>query len=397
MLLLITPYLKKDKLKKFSYKNIGSILFLLILFNASKAFIFNINYLRGVLIDYSLLKIYISDLVLVLILIAFYRKILLSKYIYIFLILGLLNLFFSINPLISFVYFIHVFILFALVLAVKKTTINLNIIIIVNVLYICVFFIQFFTDKSIFPYVPFGFYPYYGVSPNIDFFSFFGVAKVIPMANFPHANVFAGFLSFINIILIKNKKYYLFIINFFIIIFLASFSALFFNIVLLLFFVLKLKISLKQKYVFLFFYLFLCLVLMLVFYNFGFKAVSVSQRLIQLKIFLFTVKNYPMFGVGLNNYIFAINIYENFKKSVFVLQPIHNIFLLFFSEVGIFISSFLVFFIYKFKKYIKFSPYLLYVLILGLFDHYLITLNQGQIILALTILLHNSIINNSND
>ncbi len=103
----------------------------------------------------------------------------------------------------------------------------------------------------------------------------------------------------------------------------------------------------------------------------------------------------PFWGVGIGNFVnwfkeISPGLTQNFY------QPIHNIYLLIFSETGILgLMTFLLFLIFIFKEYFKkvefnrlfhYSLIILFLLVLflGLFDHFLWTLQQGQIIFWLT-------------
>lgn len=92
----------------------------------------------------------------------------------------------------------------------------------------------------------------------------------------------------------------------------------------------------------------------------------------------------PILGVGLNNF------YHNLTNNAFI-QPVHNIFLLVLSQGGIIL---LLIFAYVLTKalitvlkgknvYLLFS--LLAIIVLGSFDHYFLTLQQGQIITVLVL------------
>lgn len=108
--------------------------------------------------------------------------------------------------------------------------------------------------------------------------------------------------------------------------------------------------------------------------------------------------SHPVFGVGLNN--FLVNL-PNFitPKTVFYLQPVHNIFLLVLSETGIVGFFFFIWFLVLTFRNIKYqiakikknnqkinmkNKFIIFflVLFLGLFDHYFLTLQQGQLLFS---------------
>ena len=105
----------------------------------------------------------------------------------------------------------------------------------------------------------------------------------------------------------------------------------------------------------------------------------------------------PFWGVGLGNFLPSL---PSFQKEVFSfshLQPVHNIFLLTAAETGIFGLLFLTMFLkrtysrlWNLRRNKKAGFYysgllvlLTLVLLLGQFDHYLLTLQQGQLLFAL--------------
>lgn len=97
-------------------------------------------------------------------------------------------------------------------------------------------------------------------------------------------------------------------------------------------------------------------------------------------------------GVGLGNFLVTLPTYLP-SRTVYFLQPVHNIYLLLLSEVGVVGIGMLVcivaFILNHGKKQnmpplsIRYS--LLALLILGLVDHYPVTLQQGQLLLTLFI------------
>ncbi len=112
------------------------------------------------------------------------------------------------------------------------------------------------------------------------------------------------------------------------------------------------------------------------------------QDLTKQALTMFTVN--PVLGVGLNNFF---NNLDTISLKTTQIQPVHNIFLLVLAETGIIGFIFFVYILYKsiasvIKKSLrKERNYLLMivssVIILGLFDHYFLTLQQGQILFSL--------------
>lgn len=100
-------------------------------------------------------------------------------------------------------------------------------------------------------------------------------------------------------------------------------------------------------------------------------------------------------GLGIGRYVSAMKelpIYTN--SGLLLLQPVHNIFLLLVAEMGIGGIIFAIGIIYKilFYNFTKHSKFLylsiiFFVLIFGMFDHFLLTLPQGLILLVFALLL----------
>lgn len=100
---------------------------------------------------------------------------------------------------------------------------------------------------------------------------------------------------------------------------------------------------------------------------------------------------HPIIGVGLNNFLPALSHLPVFQTNYFSLQPVHNIFVLIAVETGV--LGLLVFIMFLGKTIIinfKSSSFICLILILqiiltGMFDHYWLTLQQGQLLFALVI------------
>jgi hypothetical protein len=91
-----------------------------------------------------------------------------------------------------------------------------------------------------------------------------------------------------------------------------------------------------------------------------------------------------VFGVGLGNYLY----YESFfneRSSYFFLQPVHNVFALFITEAGIFLSLFSAFVLKKFvfKKNTVFFWSVVVLVCAGMVDHYFLTLQQNFLLLGI--------------
>jgi O-antigen ligase len=92
----------------------------------------------------------------------------------------------------------------------------------------------------------------------------------------------------------------------------------------------------------------------------------------------------PIFGVGWGNFLTALPFYLSIR-TIYFLQPVHNIYLLAVSQLGIVGTFFICFTIYIIMKRMK-TPFsvagisLFLVFLLGFTDHYFLTLQQGQLL-----------------
>ncbi len=96
------------------------------------------------------------------------------------------------------------------------------------------------------------------------------------------------------------------------------------------------------------------------------------------------------FGVGPGNFTVVLQQYVPLKLQPWLIQPVHNIFLLMFSEIGLlggfgFIGIMLFFFSRLVKVKSRFSYMLMsiwaVIIVIGMFDHYFISLYQGNVLL----------------
>jgi len=128
--------------------------------------------------------------------------------------------------------------------------------------------------------------------------------------------------------------------------------------------------------------------------NSDFRSLTVRYRLNQYAISLFS-KN-PLFGHGLNRFP-ALLIEHNLLTTAPFIQPAHQIYLLLLTELGfagicILVTCSLVYYrrasvLSVKKRLIGASMVLVSMLLIGLFDHYPLTLQIGQLLLVLSLAL----------
>ena len=240
-----------------------------------------------------------------------------------------------------------------------------------------------------------------------------GIAKAVidgrlllrPYSIFSHPNSLAGFLLIALILttpfLKRNKFWYL------VYVFLAgsaivfSFSRSVWLIGLLILFIFGAK-KIKEMKIYSLKIRSLILSLGFLFFIFYFWLFNTSfhfstdeaffQRTQLIKSSILMIKEYALTGVGLNNFIVYLPNYWAQIGFTYWLQPVHNIFLLIMTEIGLIgLLIFLWFLFLTFKRIFKkssitrpiFLTGLTAILLLGLTDHYWLTLQQNQLLLTI--------------
>ena len=188
-----------------------------------------------------------------------------------------------------------------------------------------------------------------------------------PYSTFSHPNSFAGFLLVFGIFAIQlrskfNPKYFwsliiLTVIN----LVLTNSLNVYFTIVFLI--ILKFKNNISN----------------LLFIDLSQRFVT--HRIELIKASLQMIKENFWFGVGLNNFIPNLVKVSNTYLNSWELQPVHNIFLLVFSETGIFGLVALI------SIFVNINFSLLAILLTGLSDHYWITLQQNILLFVFTLVI----------
>jgi hypothetical protein len=109
---------------------------------------------------------------------------------------------------------------------------------------------------------------------------------------------------------------------------------------------------------------------------------SWSDRLSLIKSSFHIIEKNFLFGVGLGNFTNKMeDTIPTTSNGVLLLQPVHNIFLLMFSELGLIgtgLFGTLLYFFFKDRKWnLRFILSLVSIFIIGMFDHYMFSLPQG--------------------
>jgi O-antigen ligase len=116
----------------------------------------------------------------------------------------------------------------------------------------------------------------------------------------------------------------------------------------------------------------------------GEESVTVRQNLVQAAIEI--IVRHPLAGVGLGNFLAALPSFIP-SREIYFLQPVHNIYLLFLSEVGALGMLLLIVVCFSCTRICTkilnapLFPVTLSILFIGLLDHYPLTLQQGRLLL----------------
>ena len=204
---------------------------------------------------------------------------------------------------------------------------------------------------------------------------------------FPHPNILAGWYILILVLLIymyskTEEKIYLLTIPFILFFSMFTFSRVSILLMLLICILYLLKYFKSTKKIFS-----VSTLLWLRFVDiFTGEDSSWTERITLLKVNIGILKENLLLGTGLGNSIrhYSENIPLT-EGGKLLLQPVHNIWILMLVELGLLLGLYYLFLLYKFFiKGVKINTFTLSILItvitIGMFDHYLFTLPQGNII-----------------
>jgi O-antigen ligase len=229
-------------------------------------------------------------------------------------------------------------------------------------------------------------------TPGIALMSLFGKSLMRAYSTFPHPNSFAGFAATSFLIILsfyqpRGKDTSKWLIPVYAVLILSLFITLSLNaiavsvVLIILYFVLnKYPEIIKKAKMFLPITLIglslLFGIFSPVFSKDAFLKETYKERIVLAGYAIDAFSQRPVLGVGLNNFFLA-------TKNT---QPPHNIFLVVFAETGI-LGTLVIFLLLSKLFSLKLNKYLflalVFVLLTGLFDHYSLTLQQNELILAI--------------
>jgi|SRR3989338_8226876 len=256
------------------------------------------------------------------------------------------------------------------------------------------------------------------ISPNLtgiaSFYSMAGEKIIRAYGTTPHPNILAGYLflaifAFYYLWLYKNiSRFYLFAYALTLLAFFFTFArvAVFLLFVNFLIRIILVRLNFRKEYwnkklALLFLTTFIVVsTFSLVYWPEAVSRIKISsgEEAVQLRIFYNkeSLSSLNWFGVGSGNFVNWLMVKDpNLSRNLY--QPVHNIYLLIYSEMGILgITAFILFLIFLIKDFIvktkmeklyhySFLLVFLSFLFVGLFDHFLWTLQQGRFILWLSL------------
>jgi len=256
--------------------------------------------------------------------------------------------------------------------------------------------VQYIKQSSIFGYIFLGETTFNPSLPGILLDSLYGSVKVPPYGTFPHPNVLAFFLGFGVLLYLGNKKWSLkdifaIAIPLIVLLLTQSLVSIVGLITSLVWGFLAKRITSKRI---LFTTIFLAMTV-LVYFSFNLKLLerinilsdSVERRVLLNNASIAMVKQKPLYGFGLNTFtVFLEDKIASVGLRQRFVQPVHNIYLLSASESGIISAIFLLALLFYLLFAFRLSIFA-FIIFVSFFDHYLLTLPQGNALFLLTVLL----------
>ncbi|MFA6391107.1 MAG: O-antigen ligase family protein [Patescibacteria group bacterium] len=385
---------------------INKVLFFLLLLllptQFGKHFFLDFSYLFGVRVDYLAPVIYLTDIIVFSLTVINFKivfKFFKNKKIIFSSILLLINVSLSQLMPISIYWFIKIIEILIIVSLSKKMLIVLkekNILLALLLSGLFEFFLSLYQliNKHSFQ----GIFYYFGERlltlslPGVAKASVQGVEFLRPYGTFSHPNSLAGFFLLLYFFVLTHKKFdrylilkylFLFVCSILVFISFSKVAIIGYLILNILYSILNTKISCRLCKVA---RIIVLSIISLIFLQATTDPLTINKRIELIKNSAMIVLSHPIFGVGLGSYLIGQIKYPS-KYHLFFNQPVHNIFLLFISEMGLLIGGVLVYLVVNRlikQKLTKNQWLLIFVIIFtGFFDHYWLTLQQNFLLMGL--------------
>jgi hypothetical protein len=326
------------------------------------------SFVFGIRVDYLSPTVYLTDILIVgLLFIWFIRVKVFPKFIFVLVLFAIINSYFSISPIASITKWAKVLelSLFAFYVSKNKSYFQGRNFLVVLSISLAAFsligILQFINGGTLG-----GALYYLGErsfnlsTPGIALENIMGREYLRPYSTFPHPNSLAGYFS-VFLVLYPNLLKVPFFLSGLVVLISGSLSA-YLGIVGTLLFKNLSRVFLVSVVV-------ISLILPIV--SIGGGGEVVEERMILAKLAGEIISSRFFVGSGLNTFVYNNSL----------MQPVHNIFLLVFSELGIF--GLLGFCWLFFKGFARLPKVFVFILLTGFFDHYWLTLQQNMVLLAL--------------
>lgn len=363
-------------------------------------------FIFGIRVDYLAPAVYLSDVLLVYLLLINFK--IFSKHVWFLgfiLCLGIVNTLFSVLPLATLLRWIKILEVSGFAIYISRQKIVKAGDIYKTLFYSAIFFsligiFQFFVGSTLGDaFYIFGERSFNSNTPGIALVNLWGRSFLRAYSTFPHPNSMAGYIGIIIILSssIKHKPV-LFLTGLIVIVvgFVFSFSLTAFCAMLLVYllFITTRKVKLiKNISLSIYGFVILLSIITPVIANLAVPFLNtfpenVYQRLDLAIVSGKLVGQRFLFGEGLNSFIFAATKIKGTISYSWLMQPVHNIYLLVLSEVGIVGLLCIAYLFYKllFKNLvannITLILCLIFIIVTGFADHYWLTLQQNILLLA---------------
>lgn len=389
-----------------------SLFFLLLLIPTQLAYHFwpNWTFVFGLRIDLLSPSLYLTDCLIVLLAaLSFNKYFQFKKHILAICFFAILNTAFSISPPETFYKWVKLLEFCILALYIKTQTIfKANFVF--RVLFYSSFFISIIGIAQVLNGGTIGGLLYWlgersfnSSTPGIALTSLGGIDYLRAYSIFPHPNALAGYLSIVLISAILNKSInkslidtIVFVIILICLLLTFSLSAFLGLVVVFLIY----KFSTKKGYISSFTKLILAVSILIsmlfpvlangILNNYKIDNANVGERLQLGYVAGQVIVRSFLIGSGLGTFLINTTEYLGLFTYNWLLQPVHNIFLLIFAETGIFGMGVFSFLLFKYTSNLEgkrrnYLYFVIFIVITGLFDHYWFTLQQNQLLLSLLI------------
>lgn len=359
------------------------------------------GYSNGLRVDYLLPKLFLSDLIIVPIIIigVWEKRKLLHKHIKkswmigLLLAILLLSQIFSSRPLIGAITILkglEISLLF-LILLLNRAVLKQSSVIwaaTFGILMQTVFALyQFVFQKSLTPYWLVGESNLNSGLVGLARTSYAGEERLLAYGTTAHPNILAGISILLLLFILSQRKQAYFkslLVPVITVLFLTqSWSATFALIIGLL--ALYLPKIFKMNIVITIIWICLVIPFFMPFLNYGSGNYSISRRVGLMDAALKMIESKPLFGVGLNNFTVVLEEYSTPQEFVRFVQPVHNSLWLYLAETGV--VGLLLFWriCKKCMRYFRLKPVALALIPLLSLDHYLTTNQTGLLMLTIFI------------